>query len=265
MSFATVGFWLFYLSACTFVLWLVFRATRKGWRFLRWIAVLACFLIPTWDVILGYPVFWYLCHFKAGVKIYRTVDNVEGIYVGENDYVLLRETIIPRPDGNRGRYSDSGRYSRYRYVDMRSRKDKRYYRLYPVDNHEDPNCMDAKGYEASDYAAYYNSGRCIAKKEIPEDQVSRWGYYYEVNNPNLPHFVKFGYVLSFEKWIMFQVVDRKSNSIMAEGVNYWWDKGWLDGLLTSIPVGSPRGVECRLGITPQICYKILRPYGGTND
>jgi hypothetical protein len=40
-------------------------------------------LIPTWDIVLGYPIYKFLCWKDAGVHVYKTVGNVEGFYVGE--------------------------------------------------------------------------------------------------------------------------------------------------------------------------------------
>lgn len=47
------------------------------------IALAIMILIPTWDVILGFPIYAYLCMTQSGTKIYKTVDNVEGFYIGD--------------------------------------------------------------------------------------------------------------------------------------------------------------------------------------
>jgi len=239
-----------YVLFARYVVREVYRGT--GSKRKKWIAIAIFWLIPFGDVLLGYPVYWYLCHFKAGVKIYRTVDNVEGIYVGKNDYVLLRRDMIPRRDGS------PGRYSRYKFVDMYDDEVKKYYRLYPVKTHADPNCMVPGEYKYGTYAAYYKTGRCIAKKEITEEQVSRWGYYNGRRLKDNPPDERFGGILSFEKEYIVTVVDRSNNSILAEGVDYWWDGGWLYCLLSSFSPG--KGVYChKFYDVYDISYNVLKP------
>ncbi|NDY43561.1 hypothetical protein G3N55_12020 [Dissulfurirhabdus thermomarina] len=238
-----------YILFARFVVRLVYKTTGSLKK--KRIAIAIFLLIPTWDVILGYPVYWYLCHFKAGVKIYRTVDNVEGIYVGRNDYVLLRRDMIPRRDGS------PGLYSRYQFVDMYDERAKKYYRLYPVKTHADPNCMDPGEYKYGTYAAYYNTGRCIARKEIPEEQVSRWGYlHYPLKHP--VRLFKFPHVIMDKP---FKAIDRESGAIMAEATNYSWLPGWLMTFLTSIESG-PHWIRCMQVADPKfytLQYVIFKP------
>ena len=56
----------------------------------KWIiGISILILIPTWDFIIGYPIFLYLCKYKSGMNIYKSVENVEGFYVGENSFQHL--------------------------------------------------------------------------------------------------------------------------------------------------------------------------------
>ncbi len=70
-----------YLWLTTTIVGKVYSKTQSITK--KRIAIAIFILIPTWDVILGYPIYWYLCATQSGAKIYKTVDNVNDICVGE--------------------------------------------------------------------------------------------------------------------------------------------------------------------------------------
>ncbi|MDT8339100.1 MAG: hypothetical protein RQ763_07865, partial [Sulfurimonas sp.] len=70
-----------YIAILFIALWLIPKVVQH--KHIKRIIFIVWFLIPTWDVIIGYPIYKFLCATQAGVKIYKTVDNVEGFYVGE--------------------------------------------------------------------------------------------------------------------------------------------------------------------------------------
>jgi len=236
-----------YCLFARFVVRMVYADT--GSKRSKWIAIGIFWLIPFGDVLLGYPVYWYLCHFKAGVKIYRTVDNVEGGYVGEKN-----------PMFDDFRYTEFHGYEKYRYLDYRNEKTGRYYRLY-WSKKGDPLCMPPKypGDPYDWYAAIDKTGRCIAKKEIPDGQVSRWGYYNGRRLKDNPPDEKFGGILSFEKEYIVTVVDRINREKLAEGIDYWWSGGWLYLWLSSLSPG--KGIYCHGDdYSPyDIAYIVLKP------
>lgn len=60
-------------------------------KFYRWLAVAFVILLPTWDVVLGYLVYYPACMFIPKVAIYETAVT-EGIYYeGVNDEVYKSE------------------------------------------------------------------------------------------------------------------------------------------------------------------------------
>lgn len=131
------------------------------------IALAIMILIPTWDVILGFPIYAYLCMFESGIKIYKTVDNVEGFYVGEKS--IGSEPIEP--------------YEGYRYVDYQEVKNNKptgkYYRSYWVDYFKNQEMANMCVYpphpnSSRPYTQAFKSGKCIVKEEIAEKEVSRW-------------------------------------------------------------------------------------------
>ena len=76
-----VGVIVGYIFLAKFIVTKVYEKTKSLKK--KYIALAIVILIPTWDAILGLPIYLYLCKYHAGVKIYQTVDNVEGFYVGE--------------------------------------------------------------------------------------------------------------------------------------------------------------------------------------
>lgn len=58
-----------------------FIARRIENRAAKYTVIALFILIPTWDIIPGKLYFNYLCENEAGLKIYRTVEGVEGFRV----------------------------------------------------------------------------------------------------------------------------------------------------------------------------------------
>lgn len=184
------------------------------------IALAIMLLIPTWDVILGFPVYAYLCMFESGVKIYKTVDNVEGFYVGEQD--IQHEPYKP--------------YKGYKYIDYQEVKytkpTGKYYRSYWVDYFKDRNTSSLCVYPPypkslhHPYTQAFNSGKCIVKEEIAESEVSRWEFagYKIGSETEIP-------ILNINRVISFKFFDKKNNVALGELVEYSWGVGWVRNLL----------------------------------
>lgn len=195
------------------------------------IALAIMILIPTWDVILGFPIYAYLCLFEAGPKIYKTVDNVEGFYVGKQD--IRHQPYEP--------------YEGYKYIDYKEtafgRSTGKYYRSYWVDYFKNAEMAKMCVYPPHPnntnypYTKAFNEGKCIVKKEIAEGEVSRWAYSFEPENIfKIP-------ILKLEVSRELQYVDRQTKEIMATTNGIWWQGGWLYGIFSSIEVNSG-GTSC---------------------
>jgi len=65
---------------------------RMPSRKARYIVAAIFILIPTWDMIPSWLYLEYLCKTEGGLKIYKTVDNVEGFY--EEDYYYQKENVL---------------------------------------------------------------------------------------------------------------------------------------------------------------------------
>lgn len=66
---------------------------RKGWKWCRWWTVgLVMFLIPTWDVPIGWLYFKHLCNTEAGMFVYKKIELPAEYFLekGERDesYVI---------------------------------------------------------------------------------------------------------------------------------------------------------------------------------
>jgi len=182
------------------------------------IALAIMILIPTWDVILGFPIYAYLCLFKSGVKIYKTVDDVEGFYVGERS--IKHEPIEP--------------YKGYKFIDYKETKYQeptgKYYRSYWVDyfkNQEMANMCVYPPYPNSSrpYTQAFKSGKCIVKEEIAESEVSRWEYD---TNRNIHKVVV--PIVKIEKTVV-AIRDRNQNQNIAENIRYNIDQNWVIGIM----------------------------------
>ena len=193
-------------------------ATKKS----KYIAIAIMVLIPTWDIVLGYPIYKLLCWTSAGVHIYKTVDNVEGFYVGK----------------------DSGRYSKipplpykgYTFIEYKRKQESkepyRYYRISWVDANMTENCIQIGNASSKYNLNFYKQGKCIVKKEIPESEVSPWEYTaaFKTTMKLL--------LLDMKIESSMYIFDISKKEVLSEVVSVVWKGGWVYGFLGSIPVGN---------------------------
>lgn len=213
------------------------------------IALAIMILIPTWDVILGYPIYAYLCLTKAGVHIYKTVDNVEGFYVGEKD----------------AQYEPYEPYKGYKYIEYQEVRHQKptgkYYRSYWVNFWEDTQysqlCVSPRR-DNDEYAKAVKSGHCIVKEEISEGEVSRWREKFKKELIfEIP-------VIKFKVHQHIEYLDRQTKEIMATGNSVWWRGGWVYGFFSSIEVSSG-GTSCNGNLDyTKLEKEVLKPKKGEN-
>jgi len=177
-----------------------FFKTKKA----KYIAMAIMILIPTWDIVLGYPIYWYLCNFKAGVKIYKSIDNVEGFYVGELD-----KDFPYTP------------YKGYFYKDYFDKNNKYFYRNYLVDNNSSNDCINIEKHFSEDYAKLVIQGKCIVRKEINENILSLYEYKRERKINNYINF------LGIYKTVSEKIINRKTGELLSEVIEYSWNEGWF--------------------------------------
>lgn len=199
-------------------------ATKKS----KYIAIAIMVLIPIWDIVLGYPIYKLLCWSSAGVHIYKTVDNVEGFYVGK----------------------DSGRYSKipplpykgYTFIEYKRKQESkepyRYYRISWVDANMTENCIQIGNASSKYNLNFYKQGKCIVKKEISESEVSPWEY-------NSRNYIKRNIipVINIRKDITF-IRDRSNNQNIAENITYTLDQNWVLGIIKSSIVVRGNWAHC---------------------
>jgi len=171
------------------------------------IAIAIFILIPTWDVILGFPVYAYLCLTQSGVKIYKTVDHVEGFYIGEQSKDFA--PYVP--------------YKGYQYIDYKEQESGKYYRSYWLDNNASELCVPVGTHRFSPYAEAFARGKCIAKEVIKENKVSRWEYN---TNKNIEKIIV--PIVKIKKTVV-AIKDRKENRKIAENISYSMDQNWVIG------------------------------------
>jgi hypothetical protein len=187
----------------------------------RYIALAIVLLIPTWDIIIGYPIYKYLCMTQAGVHIYKTVDNVEGIYIGKQ----YKSTFPHIP------------YKGYKYIDYmeEDRGEQKYFRTYWLDSNTSKSCVLPQR-KFGDYAEDFRQGKCIVKDEISENEVSRWEWI-DVNQImlSIP-------LIRIEVKRTDYFTDRQTKQVLAEKYSVWWQGGVL-GLIPSFSSGRG-GIRC---------------------
>ncbi len=209
-----------YLLLGLLVIVLVAKST-KG----RIIGIIILALIPTWDVIIGYPTFWYLCKFKSGVKIYKTVENVEGFYAGEWD-----KRSTPRmPDKN------------YKYIDYQVKETGEFFRSYWLDDTTSEDCYKPKKKDEYKYKkSFHQEVPCFSVKLLLPEEVSRYEVHrFDEGEKILPF-------MQLKKYRRQKIADRHVSKILAEDVGFFWNRGWLRATLLN--VGDSKGILCPYGI-----------------
>ncbi len=199
-----------YVLLARFITKLVFKKTER--LLYKRLAVAFFVLLPTWDVIIGFPVFWYLCKFHSGVEIYETVDDVDGYYVGEQHKLL--QPIMPA-DG-------------YKYVDYTLKYSDAFFRSKWLDNSTDPSCYQPTArFVTPAYKNIFKSGKCVSVTQILEKDISR----YEVITAG-DHHAQVVPFLKIEKIVSPIIIDRQKNKKLAKIVLFRWDQGWVKKNLT---------------------------------
>lgn len=198
---------------------------------LTFLSTITFILIPTWDVIIGYPV-WQKYKKESGVKIYKTVNNVEGFYIGEQS--REHEPCYP--------------YAGYKYIEYKETESGKYFRSYHLDNNTSKLCVPpSEIYKYGRYNKEFANGKCIAKQEIKENEVSRWllstnfgGNYIEGSKEEIvsPFF-------GITHKIVLVVIDRSNNEKLGRWDYFWWQAGWVSKLLASFTYGAG-GTSCGL-------------------
>ena len=200
-----------YIFLSKFIINKVYKTygTKKA----RNIALAIMILIPTWDVILGFPIYTYLCLFEAGTKIHKTVDNVEGFYVGKQSK----------------NYEPYEPYKGYKYIDYKEEKSNKYYRSYWVNYWENTNasklCVqpDPK-YPNRQYAKVFKTGKCIVKKEISEGEVSG---LWKISKKEIKNYHIFYLKISS---IFVEVIDPRTDEKYFIATDWIVDNSWMTGM-----------------------------------
>lgn len=178
-------------------------------------------LIPTWDLILGFPAYASLCLFHSGSKIYKTVDDVEGYYIGEVDKVTYNYLLSEKD---------------YKYKDFKLKSDGKYYRTYWINNNYSKLCIkpDQLNNPRHAYTSKFNNGQCIAIEQINENDVSKW----EVLNIGESNYIP---IIRVEYGNSKIIKDRQSGEILGKNNYVEWNGSWVIDFLVKLLYGRGSG------------------------
>jgi len=232
-----------YILLANFIVKKVYEKTQSKKK--KYIALAIMILIPTWDVILGFPVYAFLCATQSGVKIYKTVDNVEGFYVGESESILIA-------------YQFTDKDQSYHFIDYKDETNGKYYRSYWKDNNISKNCISYGEHKYGDYAEAFRHGRCVIREEIPESAVSQWDISNKFNNETtlIPNYLTKSTV---------KIMDKSTNKPLAELISYSYGEGWVAIAFSSVAQYS-RWSTCTLKKSYQeMLSETLKPKQGNKN
>jgi|GEM_PF-1447239 len=248
MSFLIMGSIIIYPFILFIALWLIPKVVHH--KHIKRIIFVVWFLIPTWDVIIGYPIYKFLCVTQAGVHIYKTVDNVEGFYVGED--IGTYSKIPPMP------------YKGYKYIEYKKRENQKqpfkYYRVSWVDVNTTDQCVQLGRFYKESYVDVLSQGKCIVKEEVAENDISRWNS--EIKQVKKYHQTSI-YVLGISIDKVGQIQDKKINEILSEQFLVNWNVGWFYGWFLHL-AGPSSGTSCGTDDSNvlELYHKTLKPKQG---
>lgn len=215
------------MFAYVFIAWQVIRhagekaETEQRRKKAKRIALVIFILIPIWDIVLFGPIYAYLCIFHSGPKIYQTVENVKGVYIGERnnkyDPVELYDSTYSAfgyvDYAEVGSFWKDGKHYSNELTGM-------YYRSFWLNDNSSSLCIQPK-YPDSPYNKYskaFRNGRCIAKEEIQKEELSHYGFVKGSN----------GYLIfPFLRWRNLYVIeDRITNQRLGKYRGYQLGVGW---------------------------------------
>ena len=199
-----------------------------GEKIVRNIALAIFLLIPTWDIIIGYPIYKVLCWTNAGVHIYKTVDDVEGFYVGKRD----------------SKFEPHEPYEGYKYIDYKEmnhyKPTGKYYRSYWINSNTSKDCVKPRYPDSPNrkYTKAFKSGKCIVKKEISVSELSQWEYDLSKNiNKNVVP------IVGISMYIVV-IKDKINNKIIAKNISYRLSNNWFLGFLRNITISKGKWASC---------------------
>jgi len=241
-----------YIILSLIVVLITYMKTKSKKKML--IALIIMFLIPTWDIILGYPIYLYFYTFKSGINIYKTVENVEGFYVGERDI----------------HYEPHKPYGNYKYIDYKemnySKSTGKYYRSYWIDSNTSKLCVPIGKAKYGSYAKEFKNGRCIAKEEIQENAVSNY-FFDDRKYWNVVYSIP---LIRFKHVYGKKIIDRKNDETIAEIKEYIWLPTWLS-IIWDGGFPSALSKNCFINskntqtIEQDLLNTTLKPAQGNND
>jgi len=201
-----------YILLSRFIVRFTYRKTGSLTK--KRIALAIMILIPTWDIIIGYPIFWYLCTFESGMKIYKTVDNVEGFYVGE-----WKRRFTPRmPDKN------------YKYIDYKVKESGRFFRSYWLDNNTSEDCYEPRKKDSYKYKdIFYKEGLCFSVKPLQPANVSKYKVIYDHGKGK--RIIPF---IDIDKFVLLKIKDQLHDGDLGIRLAYRWNRGWLRSTLLNV-------------------------------
>jgi hypothetical protein len=197
--------------------------TKTGNNKKRYLVIAIAILLPFWDMILHYPVYWILSSTVPEVERYKPYEKVEGFY---EDYI---------PGGNVAynmflHKTFENKYSIYfeeddKYNKKERRWDKKYYKAFWLNNSNSPTCFPLQPSTVEGkYIELINNNWCISVEEIDESQMTK---YWELNTKevfHLPIFYLNIYIVDFF------VSDRHTGEPFLRYRDVFVDRSWLTAI-----------------------------------
>jgi len=210
---------------------------RMPSRKARYIVAAIFILIPTWDMIPSWLYLEYLCKTEGGLKIYKTVDNVEGFYIKDADANSVKRQLIPNYKfqiWGKGQWLDGITYEPNSYL------------VNPKDTYK----FVETGRNGTYYRYYLGNDEKVIEEKVIEEKVESLSSKYSLEGGWSNE------VMNIDK-LQYKIIDSETKDVLATLTSYSSYTGWLQRALSPV---AGKSLSCdSLVIFDVLYFSTLKP------
>lgn len=180
-------------------------------------------LLPFWDMILHYPVYWLLSSTVPEIERYQPYKKIEGFY---EDFIpqgnIAYNMFLHKAFENQYTlyFEKTGEYNK-----QKGEREKLYYKAYWLNNSDSPNCFSPKPSTVEEkYIEFLENNWCIAVESINENEMTNYWKLTKKKAFSFPIFYLNVQVVDFF------VSDRTTGAHFFRLRDVYVDKSWMTAI-----------------------------------
>jgi hypothetical protein len=184
------------------------------------IALVIMILIPMWDTILYYPIYWILSNTIPKIERFQSPQKIEGFYKGymPDDMIIFNMYLYDTFDNNYSIYFDKND----KYDKTTKTRTKKYYKAHWLNDSKSSLCVPPlAGSMRAKYQKELENNWCVAVEEIKQDDMTQ---YWKLEQKIIAHIP----ILYMNIYIVdFYVSSRNNEERFFRLRDVFVDKSWL--------------------------------------